>query len=357
MLALKVKQDYNLDKDMNKKVAVVILNWNGKDLLEKYLPSVVTYSNDAEVIVADNGSTDNSIQFLKDNFPTVRLIILDKNYGFAGGYNKALKQVNADYYVILNSDVEVTNNWINPVIELMESDDKIAVCQPKLMSYSNKNEFEYAGAAGGYIDYLGYPFCAGRIFQNMEQDNGQYDSIREIFWATGAAMFFKSNVFHKENGFDKDFFAHMEEIDLCWRVKNDGFKVYYCPFSKVYHLGGGTLNKISPQKTYLNFRNNLLLLYKNLPQKEYNKVMFIRSFLDIVAAVVFLLTSSKAECNAVFRARKDFRKIKNNFKDKRQKNITSYPYGTCMKSLVIESKFHHKNSFSQIKQYLTKNNK
>jgi GT2 family glycosyltransferase len=337
---------------MNKSVAVVILNWNGKDLLKKYLQNVVDNSKEAEVIVADNGSNDSSVRFLQENFPQVRLILLDKNYGFTGGYNKALQEVKSDYYILLNSDVEVTKNWITPIISFMESDEKIAICQPKLLSYTNKNEFEYAGAAGGYIDYLGYPFCAGRIFQHLEHDIGQYNKPREVFWASGAAMFIKSDIFHKEGGLDEDFFAHMEEIDLCWRVKNKGYKVFYCPFSTVYHLGGGTLNKISPKKTYLNFRNNLLLLYKNLPKKDYRKVMFLRFILDFIAAFVFLLTSSKAECKAVFQARRDFNKMKDKFKEKRQKDITSYPSQVYKKSIVITSKLNHKTSFLDIENKL-----
>lgn len=337
---------------MNKKVAVVILNWNGKELLKKYLQSVVDNSHQAEVVVVDNNSTDDSIKFLQDNYPTVRLIILDKNYGFTGGYNKGLKEIDSDYYVLLNSDVQVTNNWIEPIISLMESDEKIAICQPKLLSYNNKKEFEYAGAAGGYIDYLGYPFCAGRIFQHLEHDIGQYNKPREVFWASGAAMFIKSNIFHEFNGLDEDFFAHMEEIDLCWRVKNAGYKVFYCPFSAVYHLGGGTLNKISPKKTYLNFRNNLLLLYKNLPQKQYRKVMVIRAFLDILAAFVFLLTSSTGEFKAVIKARRDFKKMKPSFEAKRINNITTYPSMVYKKSIVFASKLRHKTSFLDIENQI-----
>lgn len=337
---------------MNTTVAIVILNWNGRKLLQQYLPSVVKYSLGYDVYVADNGSEDDSVSFLKENFPTVKIIQLDKNYGFTGGYNRALSQISADYFVLLNDDVEVTKGWVNPIVKLMSQDDKIAVCQPKLLSYTDKTKFEYAGAAGGYIDYLGYPFCAGRIFEHLEQDKGQYNQPREIFWATGAAMFVKSNVFRELKGLDEDFFAHMEEIDFCWRAKNAGYKVMYCPDSTVYHYGGGTLNKISPRKTFLNFRNNLLLLYKNLPEKELSKVMRKRKYLDLLAALVFRLTSSKAECKAVLEARKEFEKIKDSFAKKRNPNVTKYPSQVYRRSLVLSSKIKHKNLFNQIKKYI-----
>lgn len=339
---------------MNSKVAVVILNWNGrqKGLIEQYLPSVVEYSKEAEVFVADNGSEDDSLEFIKANFPTVNLILLDKNYGFTGGYNRALSQIEADYFILLNDDVEVTENWISPLIEKMEEDKTIAVCQPKLLSYKDKVSFEYAGAAGGYLDYLGYPFCAGRVFQNLEKDNGQYDKEREIFWATGAAMFVRADVFKTMGGLDKDFFAHMEEIDFCWRVKNAGYKVMYYPQSTVYHFGAATLQTNNPKKTFLNFRNNLLLLYKNLPEKNFSSVFFKRRCLDYLAAFVFLLQGNKEDCKAVFDARKDFRKIKKHFYSKRQKNISSYPSQTLKKSLVLQSKLFHRNIFTQLEDYL-----
>lgn len=336
-------------------VAVVILNWNGCKLLAEFLPSVVKYSQNYTVVVADNGSDDNSVEFVKSNFPTVKLILLDKNYGFTGGYNRAIRQLSSyKYIVLLNDDVEVTENWVEPIIATMEEDDAIAVCQPKILSYCNKTQFEYAGAAGGFIDYLGYPFCAGRVFEHLEQDNNQFDKPREIFWATGAAMFVKNSVFQQLEGLDEDFFAHMEEIDFCWRAKNKGYKIMYCPQSKVYHLGGGTLNKVSSRKTYLNFRNNLLLLYKNLPQNKLHSVLFIRFFLDYLAAFSFLITSSKSEFQAVFRARKDFYRIKKNFKSKRQANIKDYPNGVLMQSLVFQSKILHKNHFNKLEDRIKK---
>ena len=339
---------------MNSKVAVVILNWNGrqKGLIEKYLPSVVKYSKEAEVFVADNGSEDDSVEYLKQMFPEVSLIELDKNYGFTGGYNRALNQIEADYFILLNDDVEVTPNWISPVIDKMEKDESIAVCQPKLLSYKDKDCFEYAGAAGGYIDYLGYPFCAGRIFQSLEKDKGQYDKEREIFWATGAAMFVRSKVFKELGGLDEDFFAHMEEIDFCWRAKNAGYKVMYYPQSKVYHFGAATLQTNNPRKTFLNFRNNLLLLYKNLPEQKMTSVFLKRRFLDYLAAFVFLLQGNKEDAKAVFNARKDFKKIKKHFYSKRQNNIPSYPSQTLSKSLIIQSKLFHRNVFTQLEDYL-----
>lgn len=271
------------------KVAVVILNWNGAKLLTQFLPVVVSNGNSyTDIYVADNASTDNSIEIVKNNFPTVKIISLDQNYGFAGGYNKALEQINSEYYVLLNSDVEVTSNWIEPIIEFLDQNKDVAACQPKIRSYHQKDEFEYAGAAGGLIDKWCYPFCRGRFFHVFEKDNGQYDQLTEIFWASGAALFIRSEVYHKVGGLDEDFFAHMEEIDLCWRIKNNGHKVYFHPQSVVYHVGGGTLLMGSPRKTYLNFRNNLQLMTKNLPKRSFLPLLFLRLILDGVAAISFL---------------------------------------------------------------------
>ncbi|MEO8759865.1 MAG: glycosyltransferase family 2 protein, partial [Bacteroidia bacterium] len=247
----------------NPKIAVVILNFNGKKLLQKFLPSVIDNSKLATIYVADNASTDDSISFLKTDFPQVKIIELIQNYGFAKGYNEALKRVDADYFILVNSDVEVTPNWIEPIINLMETDKAIAAAQPKIVSYNTKDEFEYAGACGGFIDKYGYPFCRGRIFDTIEKDTNQYNNPIEIFWATGACMFVRAQVFNELKGFDGFYFAHMEEIDLCWRIKNTGHKIMVVPGSVVYHVGGGTLNKLSPQKTFLNFRNSLLSLTKN----------------------------------------------------------------------------------------------
>lgn len=287
--------------------AVVILNWNGKHMLERFLPSVTAYTTgDAEVVIADNGSTDDSIAFLHDHYPTLRIIQLDKNYGFADGYNRALAQIDADYYVLLNDDVEVTPNWIEPVIAQMQQHPDTAICQPKLLMYDQRDTFEYAGGAGGFIDKYGYPFCRGRLFTTLEQDHGQYDDAREIFWASGAAMFVRAKVWKELGGLDGEFFAHMEEIDFCWRAKNAGYRVEYCPQSVVYHVGGGTLPKSNPRKTYLNFRNNMALLYKNLPHRRLAWVMFFRVVLDYVAAFKFLFEGKPKEFKAVAQAHHAF---------------------------------------------------
>lgn len=291
------------------RIAVVILNWNGKSYLEKFLPGILKHSGSAEVIVADNGSTDDSVSFLIKKFPGVKIIELNENTGFAGGYNKALSQIHKtvapeedQYYILLNSDVEVTENWIEPVIRLMEKDTLIAAAQPKIRAYNDRGKFEYAGAAGGFIDKFGYPFCRGRIFDSVEADHGQYDDAKEIFWATGACLFIKASLFHKAGGFDADFFAHMEEIDLCWRLKNSGYKIFYCPDSTVYHIGGGTLHKSNPKKTFLNFRNNLWLLLKNLPSGKILPVVFSRLALDGIAGVKFFLAGNVKDTFAVIKA-------------------------------------------------------
>ncbi|MBS1635252.1 MAG: glycosyltransferase family 2 protein [Bacteroidetes bacterium] len=283
-------------------VAVVILNWNGKSFLQRFLPFVTEHSPGAAIIVADNQSTDDSIDFLKTAYPHVRIIQNNANYGFARGYNEALKHVNADIYVLLNSDVEVTADWLTPVISLMQQDNRIAACQPKLLDYNNRKLFEYAGAAGGYIDKYCYPFCRGRLFNSLEADDNQYNDAREVFWATGACMFVKSKAFWEAGGFDNDYFAHMEEIDLCWRMKNLGYKVYVEPRSVVYHVGGGTLNKISPRKTYLNFRNNLITFTKNHSAGFLFVKIFYRMILDGIAAFKFLFEGSGQHFLAVIRA-------------------------------------------------------
>ena len=304
------------------RVAVVILNWNGRKMMERFMPSVMEHSVSDEkyavsVIVADNGSTDGSVEFLSEHFPEVSVILLDKNYGFAEGYNRALAQVEADYYVLLNSDVECTPNWIPPVVEMMEREQQVAIAQPKLRMYDQKETFEYAGGAGGFIDCYGYPFCRGRIFSTLEEDRAQYDDERDIFWATGAAMFVKAPVFHALGGLDGDFFAHMEEIDFCWRAQNHGYRVRYCPDSVLYHVGGGTLPKSSPFKTRLNFRNNLSMLYKNLPDDRLKKVLRRRMLLDGIAAVKFLLQGHWGEFKAVRTAHKEYRALLPQLKEKR----------------------------------------
>ena len=291
---------------LNSKVAVVILNWNGKSFLEKFLPIVIKYSSNAEIIVADNQSSDDSVAFLKQHFPDVRVIINPGNDGFSTGYNLALKQIQTEYYVLLNSDVEVTEHWIDPIIALMDSNPKIAACQPKILDYNNKSIFEYAGAAGGFIDKYGYPFCRGRIFNVLEEDKGQYNTAIEVFWATGACMFVRAESFWKVGGFDDDYFAHMEEIDVCWRMKNIGYQIYVEPKSLVYHVGGGTLNKLSPRKTFLNFRNNLITLTKNAsPRFLFFKIIY-RMILDGVAAFKFLFEGSGSHFIAVIKAHFSF---------------------------------------------------
>ncbi len=309
-------------------IAVVILNWNGRAMLERFLPLVLKYSlldsetergwhmpnvpeieMTSEVVVADNGSTDDSVPFLQHHYPQVKLILLDKNYGFAEGYNKAFCGLKADYYVLLNSDVECTPHWIQPVVSMMEREESVAIAQPKLMMFDRKDTFEYAGAAGGFVDHYGYPFCRGRLFSTLERDHGQYDDECDIFWASGAAMFVRAKVYHELGGLDGDFFAHMEEIDFCWRAKNNDYSVRYCPRSMVYHVGGGTLPKSSPFKTRLNFRNNLCMLYKNLPEERLNKVIRLRMVLDWVAALKFLLSGHWGEFAAVGGAHREFRML------------------------------------------------
>jgi GT2 family glycosyltransferase len=284
------------------KVAVVILNFNGRHFLEKFLPSIVQHSAPHQVYVADNGSTDDSIAWTKENFNNVIVVANGSNYGYSQGYNEALKKITATYFVLLNSDVEVTPGWIEPVKALMDANGDIAACQPKVLDYNSRDKFEYAGAAGGFIDRLGYPFCRGRIFNSLETDHGQYAGASEVFWATGACMFVRSAAFYKAGALDNDYFAHMEEIDLCWRMKNLGYKIYYHGDSVVYHVGGGTLNKYSSRKTFLNFRNNLTTLTKNHPARWLFMKIMARLVLDGVAGIKFLLEGQPDHCLAVIRA-------------------------------------------------------
>ncbi|MBD0376993.1 MAG: glycosyltransferase family 2 protein [Flavisolibacter sp.] len=288
-------------------VAIVILNWNGRKYLEQFLPSVIatTYKN-LQVIVADNASTDNSVTFLEQHYPQIKIFRLSKNFGFAGGYNEALKKVQADYYVLLNSDVEVTADWISPIVDLMERDSSIAACQPKIKAFNNKQLFEYAGAAGGWMDALGYPFARGRVFDVCEEDNGQYDTSEEIFWASGAALVIRSHSFHEVHGFDNYFFAHQEEIDLCWRLQLLGKKIYCCPQSIVYHVGGGTLPSGNSRKTFLNFRNNLIMLAKNLPLSEAWWKIPLRILLDNLSALKGLFSGDAGYFGAIIRSHFSF---------------------------------------------------
>jgi GT2 family glycosyltransferase len=289
------------------KVAAVIIHWNRCKLLEQFLPFLMasTYPN-LEVYVADNASTDDTIPFLETHYPTVKIIRLDKNYGYAGGYNEALKHVKADYYVLINNDIEVTPGWVEPVIAEMLKDSNIAACQPKLLQYHHKDKFEYAGAAGGMMDSLGYVFCRGRIFEVDEVDKHQYQETTEIFWASGACLFIRAEAFHEVGGFDKHFFAHMEEVDMCWRLQQRGYRIMAVPTSEVYHVGGGTLSKQSPQKTYLNFKNSLCMLFKNLPVSKLIWLIPIRSCLDLLSSIFFLMNGLPLHSWAIHRAHADF---------------------------------------------------
>ena len=331
------------------RTAVVILNWNGRKYLEQFLLPLIQYSNgEAEIIVADNASNDDSITFLEMNFPSIRIIRNPSNEGFARGYNLALKQVEADYYILLNSDIEVTPDWIHPVIGMMEKDPSIAACQPKIRSYIDRSKFEYAGAAGGFIDKYGYPFCRGRMFQSLEEDLGQYDDAIEIFWATGACMFVRADLFHQTGGLDEDFFAHMEEIDLCWRLKNLGYKIMYCPQSVVYHIGGGTLPKISWRKTYYNFRNNFFLLYKNLPDNLVIEVFAKRFILDGIAALKFLFTAGFKDFWAIYKAHISFYSTLSKTKAKRKLLKHAPLHKVYRKNIVFEYFLRNKKKFTDL---------
>lgn len=337
------------------KTAIVILNYNGKHYLEQFLPSICRFSNieGVEIIVADNASTDDSLSFLATNYPQIRTIILSQNFGFAGGYNQALKSVDAEYFVLLNSDVEVSENWIKPITDYMDSHTEIAACQPKILAYHKKQNFEHAGAAGGYMDMLGYPFCRGRIFNDTEIDAGQYNDITEVFWASGACLFIRSKDFWEAGAFDERFFAHMEEIDLCWRLNSRGHKLACVPQSVVYHVGGGTLSVESPRKTYLNFRNNLLMLYKNLPNKGLNSLLFVRMLLDSLAAVQFLLAGKIANIKSIWDAHFDFRKMKPDFAADRAQNLKltkkHHISGIYSNSIVLQAFILGKKKFSALK--------
>ncbi|MDL2296819.1 glycosyltransferase family 2 protein [Bacteroidales bacterium OttesenSCG-928-B11] len=329
---------------MQTKLAIVILNWNGRNYLEKFLPVLKKYNAGyAEIIIADNASDDESLAFLAENHPEIKIVRNEQNWGFAKGYNEALKQIDAQYYCLLNSDIEVSSNWIDPIINMMDSDSTIAAAQPKLRSYHNRDYFEYAGACGGFLDKLGYPFCRGRLFENVEKDEDQYENVIDIFWATGAALFVRSEVYHQIGGLDEDFFAHMEEIDFCWRIKNQGHRILVIPQAVVYHVGGGTLPKNNSRKTYLNFRNNLLLLQKNLPENRLFITFFCRFFLDNIAALVFLLKGQPADFAAVYKAFFGFLKLRKKVKAKRVgfvKNafLETYPYSIVFAHYILRKK-------------------
>lgn len=337
------------------KAAIVILNWNGVDYLKRFLGTTVknTTSPGTVIYVADNGSTDGSADWVAKNFPSIRLIMFDKNLGFAGGYNLALQQIDAEYFILLNSDIEVTEGWTGPLISFMDNNNDVASCQPKILSWHKKEYFEYAGAAGGYIDVFGYPFCRGRLFNSIEKDKGQYNTPKDVFWTSGACMIVKAEAWRRCNGFDADFFAHMEEIDLCWRFHLAGYRVSYIPEPVVYHIGGGVLPYNSPFKTYLNFRNNLFLLYKNLPDKKLHYILFIRKLLDGIAAFVFLITGKFSNIKSVWEAHIDYYKNIKSLKVKREvvrKLSVRQSINTIMnKSIVFEFYIKGIRTFDRLK--------
>lgn len=331
------------------KVAIVILNWNGEKMLKEYLPSVLRYSRDeATVYVADNASTDDSLTLLRQHFPEVKLIVLDKNWGFAEGYNKALREIEAEYYLLLNSDIEVTHHWLTPMIEYLDSHQDVAACQPKLLSIFDRDQFEYAGASGGYLDTYGYPFCRGRVFETVEADNGQYDTLADVLWATGAALMIRRKDYWDVDGLDGRFFAHNEEIDMCWRLRIKGRRIVCLPESQVYHVGGGTLPKANPMKTFLNFRNNLTMLYKCLPDSELSRVMRWRWWLDYLAAwEMLILKHNVGDFKAVYRARKAFKRWRKDFEADRKR----------IQASRVDQRVAERKNFSLLWQYYVKGRK
>ncbi len=345
------------------KSAVVILNWNGKGFLQKYLPVLLEYTPPeyGEVIVADNGSTDGSVEFLKKEYPDTRLIAFDKNYGFTGGYNRAFKEIDAEYYILINSDIRVTDGWIEHLIDFMDSHPDAGICMPKILSEAEPRKFEYAGACGGFIDRYGYPFCRGRILSEIEEDNGQYDTPMEIFWASGACMAVRSSIYKQLYGLDELFFAHMEEIDFCWRAKLMGYHVWSVPQSMVYHVGGGALPNDSPFKLYLNYRNNLLMLYKNLPYRKgkgrhllrRKSLLFTRMLLDGASAAVYLLQGKTESFKAVVKAHKDYRKLRKKSRISSRiigytSSFPKYMTGAYNRSIILKFFTGHRK-FSQIR--------
>ena len=333
--------------------AIVILNWNGKAFLEAFLSPLLDSiaSSDAQVIVADNGSTDGSVAFLQEVYPQLRLILFDRNHGFTGGYNKALQQIEAKYYVLLNSDIKVDPHWLKPLVDFMDSNPQAGVCMPKIRSFKQPDFFEYAGACGGFIDRYGYPFCRGRILSHIEKDTGQYDTPVEIFWASGACLFIRLHDFKEAGGLDSQFFAHQEEIDLCWRLNARGKRIVCLPQSVIYHVGAATLKKTNPQKEYLNFRNNLLMLYKNLPNPYYSRIMRIRVFLDYLSATHCLMRGQWANAWAIYKARRDFHRMKAQYDAVRHENLeksmVEIPDTLLPISLIWEYYVKGKMKFSQ----------
>ncbi len=336
-----------------KQTAVVILNYNGAGMLRRFLPSVIKYSPEASIYVADNGSSDESCDVVRNEFPAVKLMVLDHNYGFAEGYNRALAQVDEEYAVLLNSDVEVTRGWLSPMTQFLDSNPEVAACQPKLLSFKQKDFFEYAGAAGGFIDKWGYTFCRGRIFNTVERDSGQYDDTTDVFWATGAALMIRNEVYKNNGGLDGRFFSHMEEIDLCWRLRSRGYRIACVPQSHVYHVGGATLKKENPQKTYLNFRNNLLMIYKNAPDCQLKKIMLFRKVFDNVAALKFLASGDYAAFKAVRKARRDFKAMRSGYDKARAENmklaVTTRIPEVLKSSILYKYYLGFKHTYSSLK--------
>ncbi len=343
-----------------KLVSIVILNWNGREYLEKFLPYLLRYTTlpDAEIVVADNGSTDDSLEFLKREYPRIRIIALEKNHGFSGGYNRAFEQLDSKYMLLLNSDIEVSEAWLEPMIRVMEKDESIAACTPKLLDFKRRTHFEYAGAAGGYIDKYGYPFCRGRIFDQLEEDKGQYDQAADIFWGSGACLMVRSVLYRESGGLDEQFFAHMEEIDLCWRLQQMGYRIRYVPTSKVYHVGGATLQRGNSYKTFLNFRNNLLLLYKNLPARRRGKILLIRQVLDGISAMRFLLRGDFSDFRAIFRAHVAFYGMKSSYRGIKKQNKSGEKsvivVGIYPGSIVADFFLKKKRKFSELDQSFSK---
>ena len=329
------------------KVAVVILNWNGRKLLEQFLPSVIEYSDLAEIYVADNDSSDGSVVFIKEYFPTVKIIRNDVNGGYAKGYNEALSDLEEDIFVLLNNDVEVSEGWLEPLIRLFEVKSNCVAAQPKILDYNKRDHFEYAGAAGGFVDKLGYPYCRGRIFNELEKDTGQFNDTSEIFWATGAALFVRKDAFRETGGFDEDLFAHQEEIDLCWRLQKNGGKIYYCGHSEVYHLGGGTLSAANPRKTFYNFRNTLLVLYKNVSGSKIYRLLFTRLVLDGVAAFMFIFQGKFSHFLAIIRAHFSFYSLIGKFRSKRKRWKSNLQYAV-IKSVVWKYFIAKKRTFNEL---------
>ncbi len=332
------------------KLTIVILNYNGQDFLARFLPTVILHSAGYQIVVADNGSTDDSVSFLKNNFPQLELIEFAENYGFCGGYNKALNKIESEYYLLLNSDIEVSADWIAPMEELLDTNKKIGAVQPKILSWHQKDRFEYAGAAGGYIDTLGYPFCRGRIFEITEIDHGQYDKSSEIFWATGACLLIRSELFHRFGGFDEYLFAHMEEIDLCWKLQKHGFASFYCPKSVVWHVGGGTLPKNNARKTFLNFRNSMVLLIKHLPFTALLWKLPLRWMLDILAFINYILKKSPKNAIAIIQAHMDIiLNLSLVFESRSKEKIKGMPRNGRIKgSIVWLYYFQKKRKFSEL---------